>query len=233
MGFRYRKTFKAGPIRVTASKSGISYSAGVKGARVTKRADGRVQTTLSAPGTGLSYTKSSSSTKKPTRASSVKAAKPTATPTKSQAAKRRMPTRSELEQAWRATGRPLPAHGTRISERKATFLAGFMGLIARPDEETYFFLNISKLNPARDVLVLTSQRLLMFQANQVLRNSKILAVDLSSLRAVTIRRRPWSASLVLHDFEGTDQIVCGTVSPKALVWLRETTKHDPLFVLPD
>ncbi|MFF3911547.1 DUF4236 domain-containing protein [Streptomyces sp. NPDC001848] len=56
MGFSYRKSFKAGPIRVTASKSGISYSAGVKGARVTKRADGRVQTTLSAPGTGMRYT---------------------------------------------------------------------------------------------------------------------------------------------------------------------------------
>jgi hypothetical protein len=58
MGFRYRKSFKAGPFRVTASKSGISYSAGVKGARITKRADGRVQTTLSAPGTGLGYTSS-------------------------------------------------------------------------------------------------------------------------------------------------------------------------------
>jgi hypothetical protein len=61
MGTRYRKSFKAGPFRVTASKSGISYSAGVKGARVTKRADGRVQTTLSVPHTGLSY----SSTKTP------------------------------------------------------------------------------------------------------------------------------------------------------------------------
>jgi hypothetical protein len=35
----------------------ISYSAGVKGVRVTKRANGKVQTTLSAPGTGLRYTK--------------------------------------------------------------------------------------------------------------------------------------------------------------------------------
>ncbi|MEU0822902.1 DUF4236 domain-containing protein [Streptomyces mirabilis] len=56
--FSYRKSFKAGPVRVTASKSGISYSAGVKGARVTKRADGRVQTTLSAPGTGVRHTTS-------------------------------------------------------------------------------------------------------------------------------------------------------------------------------
>lgn len=59
MGFSYRKSFKAGPLRITASKSGISYSAGVKGVRVAKRADGRVQTTLSAPGTGIRYTHSS------------------------------------------------------------------------------------------------------------------------------------------------------------------------------
>jgi hypothetical protein len=58
MGFSYRKSVKMGPFRVTASKSGISYSAGVKGVRVTKRANGKVQTTLSAPGTGLRYTTS-------------------------------------------------------------------------------------------------------------------------------------------------------------------------------
>lgn len=59
MGFSYRKSVKMGPFRVTASKSGISYSAGVKGARVTKRANGKVQTTLSAPGTGIRYTTTS------------------------------------------------------------------------------------------------------------------------------------------------------------------------------
>lgn len=64
MGFSYRKSFKAGPFRVTASKSGISYSAGVPGARITKKANGKVQTTLSAPGTGLRYT-ATSGTKKP------------------------------------------------------------------------------------------------------------------------------------------------------------------------
>jgi hypothetical protein len=61
MGFSYRKSFKAGPIRVTASKSGISYSAGVKGARITKRADGRVQKTVSVPRTGARYTTSTRS----------------------------------------------------------------------------------------------------------------------------------------------------------------------------
>jgi hypothetical protein len=63
VGFSYRKSFKAGPIRVTASKSGVSYSAGIKGDRVTKRADGRTQTTLSAPGTGLRYTSTTGSSK--------------------------------------------------------------------------------------------------------------------------------------------------------------------------
>ena len=45
MGFVFRKSFKIGPFRITVSKSGISFSAGVKGARVTNRADGRMQTT--------------------------------------------------------------------------------------------------------------------------------------------------------------------------------------------
>ncbi|MFF1906012.1 DUF4236 domain-containing protein [Kitasatospora sp. NPDC058218] len=53
----YRKSFKAGGLRVTASKSGISYSAGVKGARVTKQANGRVRTTVSVPGTGISHSR--------------------------------------------------------------------------------------------------------------------------------------------------------------------------------
>jgi hypothetical protein len=64
VGFRYRKSFKAGPIRMTASKSGVSYSAGVKGARITKRADGRVQATASVPRTGARYTSTARSKSK-------------------------------------------------------------------------------------------------------------------------------------------------------------------------
>jgi hypothetical protein len=84
MGFSYRKSVKMGPFRVTASKSGVSYSVGGKGARVTKRADGRVQTTLSVPGTGLRYTSTSGTKKKPaTRASASTTASPRrATPPK-------------------------------------------------------------------------------------------------------------------------------------------------------
>jgi DNA uptake protein ComE-like DNA-binding protein len=62
VGFSYRKSFKLAPgVRMTVSKSGIGYSVGGKGARVTKRARGGVQTTLHAAGTGLSVTSSSSS----------------------------------------------------------------------------------------------------------------------------------------------------------------------------
>lgn len=56
MGLNYRKTKKIGPVRLTASKGGVSYSVGAGPARVTRRADGRTQATVRAPGTGLSYT---------------------------------------------------------------------------------------------------------------------------------------------------------------------------------
>lgn len=60
MGFRARKSIKIAPgVRMNFSKSGIGYSAGVKGYRVTKRADGRVQRTASLPGTGLSHVSTS------------------------------------------------------------------------------------------------------------------------------------------------------------------------------
>jgi hypothetical protein len=64
MGFRYRKSFKAGPFRATVSKSGVSYSVGAKGARITKLANGKVQKTVSIPGSGLSYTSTSGGKKK-------------------------------------------------------------------------------------------------------------------------------------------------------------------------
>lgn len=55
MGFRFRKSKNVGPFRVTVSKSGVSTSFGGKGARITKTASGKVRTTLSVPGTGISY----------------------------------------------------------------------------------------------------------------------------------------------------------------------------------
>ena len=69
MGFRFRKSFKAGPFRATISKSGISTSFGVKGARITKKANGKTMSTVGIPGTGLSYvSETSSKNKKKTRA---------------------------------------------------------------------------------------------------------------------------------------------------------------------
>lgn len=61
MGFRFRKSKKIGPLRVNFSKSGVGYSVGGKGFRVTKRADGKTQTTASVPGTGIAYTQVSGS----------------------------------------------------------------------------------------------------------------------------------------------------------------------------
>lgn len=57
MGFRFRKgkNLFGGAIRINFSKSGIGYSYGGKGARVSKMANGKTRTTLSLPGTGISY----------------------------------------------------------------------------------------------------------------------------------------------------------------------------------
>lgn len=56
MGFRYRKSINlGGGFKVNLSKSGIGYSWGVKGYRVTKTANNRTRTTASIPGTGISY----------------------------------------------------------------------------------------------------------------------------------------------------------------------------------
>ena len=54
MGFRYRKSIRVGKyFRINASKSGIGYSFGMPGARITHSANGRVTTTVGLPGTGI------------------------------------------------------------------------------------------------------------------------------------------------------------------------------------
>lgn len=55
MGLRFRKSYGKGPFRLNVSKSGVGYSVGAKGFRVTKKADGGTRTTASIPGTGISY----------------------------------------------------------------------------------------------------------------------------------------------------------------------------------
>lgn len=71
MGLRIRKSVKFGPFRLNFSKSGVGYSFGGKGFRVTKRADGGVQSTASIPGTGISYTQTHSSNGSGKRAASA------------------------------------------------------------------------------------------------------------------------------------------------------------------
>lgn len=58
MGFRFRKRINLGKgFRINMSKSGIGYSWGVKGFRITKTAKGTTRKTFSVPGTGISYVK--------------------------------------------------------------------------------------------------------------------------------------------------------------------------------
>jgi hypothetical protein len=107
MGFSYRKSVKMGPFRMTASKSGVSYSVGVKGARVTRRANGRVQTTLSAPGTGLRYTTSGTGGKKLAGQKMATPARAVSTP--SQASRPSPPTASARARPPRQVPAPKPA----------------------------------------------------------------------------------------------------------------------------
>ena len=72
MGFRFRKSIKAGPLKINMSKSGIGYSVGGKGFRVTKKVGGGTRTTASIPGTGISYTKDSGGKKNARIKTSVK-----------------------------------------------------------------------------------------------------------------------------------------------------------------
>lgn len=56
MGFRYRKSINlGGGFRINISKSGVGYSFGTKGYRITKTAKGTIRRTASIPGTGISF----------------------------------------------------------------------------------------------------------------------------------------------------------------------------------
>jgi len=60
MGLRYRKSINLGMgFRVNISTSGIGYSWGTKGYRITKTASGKTRQTVSIPGTGISYVEES------------------------------------------------------------------------------------------------------------------------------------------------------------------------------
>ncbi len=56
MGLRYRKSINLGcGFRINLSKSGVGYSWGFPGYRMTKKANGGIRTTYSLPGMGISY----------------------------------------------------------------------------------------------------------------------------------------------------------------------------------
>lgn len=65
MGLRFRKSVKLGPLRINFSRSGVGYSYGVKGYRVTHAANGRKRTTVSIPGTGISHVTETAGRRRP------------------------------------------------------------------------------------------------------------------------------------------------------------------------
>ncbi|HBG2428214.1 TPA: DUF4236 domain-containing protein [Clostridioides difficile] len=66
MGFNFRKSINlGGGLKLNLSKKSVGISAGVKGARVSVNSKGRKSATLSIPGTGISYTKTSTKKRKP------------------------------------------------------------------------------------------------------------------------------------------------------------------------
>jgi hypothetical protein len=76
MGMRYRKSIKIGGVRVNLNKKCIGVSAGVPGFRVSANTKGQRRTTVSAPGTGLSYVSQSKSKKQPKASPGRKATQP-------------------------------------------------------------------------------------------------------------------------------------------------------------
>lgn len=57
MAWIYRKSFNLGPLRITLSKTGLSFSVGTKGFRTGVNSKGRRYTSVSIPGTGVRYHK--------------------------------------------------------------------------------------------------------------------------------------------------------------------------------
>lgn len=226
VGFSYRKSFKAGPFRVTASKSGVSYSAGVKGARVTKRVNGKVQTTLSAGGVRYTTTGSKTTTRKQ---ASTKAAPRTTVPRQTKPAGPTMPTADQLRASWRATGRILPTRDPRINQATAETVAGLMLILAKPGEDTLLLVRINNMSPLRDTMVLTNQRILLLHSRQALRNNLVHAIRREPGTVVQVKSGILSNKLIIQDTDET--LVAGGLNPATVKWLRSITAHDPLFQL--
>ena len=70
MGFRFQRSIKLFPgLKINLSKSGIGWSAGVRGARTGVDAKGRRYTSVGIPGTGLSWRETQHSGPRPARKS--------------------------------------------------------------------------------------------------------------------------------------------------------------------
>ncbi|MDI7818027.1 DUF4236 domain-containing protein [Clostridioides difficile] len=66
MGFNFRKSINlGGGVKLNLGKKSVGISAGIKGARVSVNSKGRKSAILSIPGTGISYTKTSTKKRKP------------------------------------------------------------------------------------------------------------------------------------------------------------------------
>lgn len=76
VGVRYRKSKSFGPVRITASKRGVSASVGVGPFRVTKSTTGRTTSTVRIPGTGVSHV-TTSSNRRATRKPGAQVSQPT------------------------------------------------------------------------------------------------------------------------------------------------------------
>lgn len=57
MGWRYRKTFRNGPVTSTVTKNGVGHSIGFLGFRIGVTADGKKFWSFGLKGTGLYYIK--------------------------------------------------------------------------------------------------------------------------------------------------------------------------------
>lgn len=79
MGFNFRKSIKIGPARVNISKSGVGYSVGTKGFRVTKTAKGGTRYSARLLGTGISYSKTAKSKAKRKKSANASTTRTTAT----------------------------------------------------------------------------------------------------------------------------------------------------------
>ncbi|UEG55586.1 DUF4236 domain-containing protein [Bacillus sp. BC1-43] len=65
MGFKFRKSVKIAPgVKLNINSKSVGISAGVKGARVSVNSKGRTTTTVGIPGTGISYSNTTTTSKK-------------------------------------------------------------------------------------------------------------------------------------------------------------------------